>query len=240
MKDLLYFFYFKFPKALHIGLRYTSLAETISFLLDYFKAMRYTHCSMQDLVYLRKFVGDLKRRNVYGDIVECGSWKGGSSALMYKKAKRIKYDCTIWIFDSFEGLPPPAPVEIDGAKAQGINQGMFDWVKADSKDVEKIFCEFKLFNEKVHIIKGWFNESIPKVPINKISLLHCDGDLYESTKTTLDLLYSKVVPGGYVVSNDYGDVWVGAKRAVDECISKNCPDVDLMRIAGGGAYFIKP
>lgn len=240
MKKLLSFIIRKLPKVIKTSLIYSDAMETMFFIVDYYKAKDHTHCSLQDLVHLRNFVNDLSARKIKGDIVECGAWKGGSSVLMFKKATRKKYDCNIWIFDSFEGFPAPAPAEIDGIKAQGINQGKYNWIKANVADVEKVFKKFGLLNNKVHIIKGWFNESIPGKPIKDIALLHCDGDLYESTKSTLDLLYHKVVSGGYIVSNDYGDVWIGAKKAFDECIALNCPGTLLTRIAGGGAYFKKP
>ncbi len=51
---------------------------------------------------------------------------------------------------------------------------------------------------------------------------------------------NKVVKGGYIVSNDYGDVWIGAKKAFDECVAAQCPGTVITRINGGGAYFRKP
>ena len=118
--------------------------------------------------------------------------------------------------------------------------GKYNWIKANGQDVVDIMIKLCLYNQKVHIVKGWFNETTPHSPAKKIMLLHCDGDLYESTKSTLDSFYHKVVKGGYIVSNDYGDVWIGAKKAVDECVAALCPEVKIIKIEGGGAYFRKP
>jgi O-methyltransferase len=46
---------------------------------------------------------------------------------------------------------------------------------------------------------------LPVAPIEKLCLLRLDGDLYESTIDALNALYDKVVPGGFIVVDDYGD-----------------------------------
>jgi O-methyltransferase len=217
-----------------------SVPLTAAFLGNYFRVRQYTHASPADLMHLCSFVRDLHQSGLKGDIVECGSWKGGASALMYKTAHDLGWSPDIYIYDSFEGFPKPAEENIDGRKAQGIHQGKFDWIKADEADVVEIFKKLGLYSEKVHIIKGWFCDTTPSSPVRQIALLHCDGDLYQSTKDTLDSLYAKVVSGGYIVSNDYGEIWIGAKKAVDECIAAHCPGVTIHSIPGGGAFFRKP
>jgi len=206
----------------------------------YLRVRRHTHVSLIDLLHLRSLIEQIGRDGLQGDLVECGAWRGGSSAFLYKRARDLGIDPEIYIYDSFEGFPAPAAERIDGRKAQGINQGKFDWIKADREDVVAIFKQLGLYSEKVHIVKGWFCDTTPQSPVRKIVLLHCDGDLYQSTKDTLDSFYAKVVSGGYIVSNDYGDVWIGAKKAVDECVAANCPGVIIHKIPGGGAYFRKP
>jgi O-methyltransferase len=214
--------------------------SAIAFCLLHFRVRNYTHASISDLLYLQSFVRDLHAGKIAGDIVECGSWRGGSSAIMYKQARDLNWANSIYIYDSFEGFPEPDAVEIDGVKAQGIKQGKFDWIKASEEDVVAVFKKLDIFTSDVHIVKGWFNETTPHSPVQKIALLHCDGDLYESTRTTLESFYHKVVPGGYIVSNDYGDTWIGAKKAFDEWILAHCPQVSVQRVPGGGAYFKKP
>jgi hypothetical protein len=212
----------------------------MSFVRDYYRVRRHTHASPIDLLHLRAFILEMHREGLRGDIVECGSWRGGASALMYKRARDLGWNGDIYIYDSFEGFPKPAEKNIDGLKAQGISEGKFDWIKANEVDVVEVFKKLGLYSDKVHIVKGWFCDTAPHSPARNIALLHCDGDLYQSTKDTLDSFFSKVIKGGYIVSNDYGEVWIGAKKAVDECIAANCPGVAIHKIPGGGAYFRKP
>lgn len=51
---------------------------------------------------------------------------------------------------------------------------------------------------------GWFSDSLPSAPIDKISFLRLDGDLYVSTMDPLLALYDKVSPGGLIYVDDYG------------------------------------
>jgi len=68
---------------------------------------------------------------------------------------------------------------------------------------------------KIKILKGWFINSLPPANIKKISFLRLDGDLYESTRDPLNILYSKVTKGGIVYVDDYGS-FNGCKVAVEE------------------------
>jgi O-methyltransferase len=58
----------------------------------------------------------------------------------------------------------------------------------------------------VRFLVGWFSETLPTAPIEKLAVLRLDGDMYSSTMDALDALYDKVSPGGYVIVDDYGAV----------------------------------
>ena len=45
---------------------------------------------------------------ISGDLIETGVWRGGSTILMKAVLQRNGVtDRTVWVADSFEGLPPP-------------------------------------------------------------------------------------------------------------------------------------
>lgn len=105
-------------------------------------------------------------------------------------------------------------------------------------------CFLKKFGfkkENIHIVKGWFQDSLPRTSkeIKEIALLRLDGDWYESTKICLENLYPKVVRGGYIIFDDYG-CWEGCKIATDEFMEKNNIKADLVKIDSTGFYFQKP
>jgi O-methyltransferase len=74
----------------------------------------------------------------------------------------------------------------------------------DDETVRDLFHRYRLLDSQVKFLKGWFKDTLENAPIERLSLLRIDGDLYESTSNALAALYSKVEPGGFVIIDDYG------------------------------------
>jgi hypothetical protein len=64
-------------------------------------------------------------------------------------------------------------------------------------------------------LKGWFRDTLPSAPIERLAVLRLDGDLYESTMDTLVNLYPKLSRGGYVIIDDYGKIEACRKAVHD-------------------------
>lgn len=170
----------------------------------------YTMLSRQRLIALERSVQSMVRGRVVGDIVECGTAAGGSAALMALWLKRLGSDKTVYVFDTFEGLPPPTSDDPDYEKAcqyTGRCRGELD-------EVKDLFQQLGVLDRAV-FIKGDFRDTLPGCGINRIALLHLDGDWYASTKVCLTYFYDRVEPGGVVHVDDYG-AWQGCRKAVDE------------------------
>ena len=163
------------------------------------------------------FLKKINSRRVEGDIVECGVYNGGSAAMMAapQVSNKVRH---IWLFDSFEGLP--LPTEDDGVyERENYHNG---WCEGSIEKVKEIFQSIDFPNQRLHITKGWFENTLPRETqkIRQIALLHIDADWYESVKICLETFYPKVSKGGYIVIDDYGK-WEGCKKAVDEYLSGN-------------------
>ena len=184
--------------------------------------------------------------NILGSFVECGVWKGGCSALMAAAALKGGRGRLTWLFDSFEGLPEPT--EMDGAKAKKMagnriagEMKPIGELVGTRENVEVIFSKFQIDKKNVRIIKGWFQDTLPEYrsKIGSIALLRLDGDWYESTKTCLENLFDQVVPGGFIIIDDYGH-WEGCQKAVDEFLVSRGLNVELMKAGYAVVYFQKP
>ena len=68
---------------------------------------------------------------------------------------------------------------------------------------------------------GWFADTLPGCEIGPIALLRLDADLYSSTKTCLQYLYSKVSKGGWVIVDDFP--LSGCRRALHEVVGRPQP-----------------
>ena len=111
------------------------------------------------------------------------------------------------------------------------------------EDVKTLFFNrLHLKRKNVNIIKGWFEKTL-RPPLRKIigriAILRIDVDWYRSTKICIESFYDKVIPGGYIVIDDYGH-FPGCRRAIDEFLQKNKITVKINEIDYTGVYFIKP
>jgi hypothetical protein len=175
-----------------------------------------------------------ERDGLPGAFVECGVWKGGCAAVMAWVARQAGSGRSTWLFDSFEGLPEPT--EEDGARAWEYVAGCAAPQEAAE---ELLFARLKIDPRSVHVVKGWFQDTLPacKSEIGPIAILRVDGDFYESTRCCLEHLYEQTVQGGYVIIDDYG-YWAGCRKATDEFLESI--DVELRVIDEEGRFFIKP
>lgn len=209
-----------------------SVPEFIRLIRLFEKVRPYTLLSPVRLGALYKLCKNIDRQGVPGDIVECGTYNGGSAGVLGYASRYSGRSRDLWLFDSFEGLP--APTEEDGAEAQDY-QGA---CRGSVESVREILKALEIPGTRIHIVKGWFQETLPAARIEKIALLHVDADWYASVKLCLDEFYDRVEPGGFIVLDDYG-YWEGCCKAFDEFVSDRELNVDLVRVDNTARHFEK-
>lgn len=183
-------------------------------------------------------VNDTIRNNIPGDLIETGVWRGGSVIFMRAllKVANIK-DKTVWVADSFEGLPKP-DAEKYAADKDDDHFELSDVLSVSLERVKYNFEKYGLLDEQVKFLKGWFKDTLPTAPIQQLSVLRLDGDMYESTINGLDNLYPKLSKGGYIIVDDYGVV-EGCKLAVNDYRKKFNISEKIIDIDGTGVYWKK-
>jgi len=233
------FFSLYYRNLIEYYLQNVSLSRPSSF-LNSFQMMRlvyrvrgYTAVFVPRLVALYKLSEEINQRSVAGDIVECGVYNGGSAAIMASLCEKSPVNRNVWLFDSFEGLPKPTDKDGDEAAAY---QG---WCHGDLSKVKEVLRKLRIPERRVHIVKGWFQDTFLKVEIPQIAILHIDADWYESVKLCLEKFYDSVQAGGYIVLDDYGD-WEGCRVATDEFLKNRGLKVKLVQVDYTGFYFQKP
>jgi predicted O-methyltransferase YrrM len=175
------------------------------------------------------------RFGVPGALVDCGTWNGGSTALLAAGAPGRH----IWAFDSFEGLP--APSQRDARRP--IIEGEEDHYVGEchgSDELLRAAVERFVSPEQLHVRAGWFEETLPQQAeaIGPIAVLHCDSDWYDSVLVTLTALYPYVSPGGWIVIDDYGAV-PGAARATRDFRARVGDSGELVKVDQTGRYWRK-
>lgn len=189
-------------------------------------------------------VTEVLRNGVEGDLIEAGVWRGGTSIFMRGILKAYDVtDRTLWVADSFEGLPEPDPErfpkEAKAVQGKTIAEDYKNFA-ASFETVHKNFRAYDLLDDQVRFLKGWFKDTLPAAPFDKIAVARLDGDLYESTRDALVPLYPKISVGGFVIIDDYGeDLWTECRRAVDEYRQEHDIRAPLIQVDSKCSYWQK-
>jgi O-methyltransferase len=175
---------------------------------------------------------------VPGDFAETGVWRGGTTILMRGVLRALDDpDRRVWVADSFEGLPAPAadahPTDV------GIDWSHVEVLKVGADEVRDNFARYGLLDDRVRFLKGWFADTLPGAPIEQLSVLRLDGDLYGSTMDALRALEPKVASGGFVIVDDYGG-WEPCRAAVDDYRAEHGITAEIRTVDWTGVWWRKP
>lgn len=182
-------------------------------------------------------VEEVLKGAIQGDLIETGVWRGGATIFMrgILKAHGVT-DRRIWVADSFAGLPQGDRVRYP--KETDLELHLFQDLAVSLEDVKRNFQRYGLLDEQVQFLKGWFRDTLPSAPIEKLAIMRLDGDLYESTMDALVSLYGKLSRGGFVIIDDY-NVFKSCNDAVEDFRKEWGVTSELFLIPGGGAYWRK-
>jgi hypothetical protein len=219
------------------------LADSERLLLE--SVQPFTMTSPERQIALLNAVRHLTQHRIAGDIVECGVWRGGSMmivARMLLTAGDISRD--LWLYDTFEGMSPPSTADLsfDGqtaaAQLDREAKGTGIWCHASIEDVRANLQSTGYPMERIHLVQGKVEDTIPRSLPGLIALLRLDTDWYESTRHELIHLYPLLQPRGVLIIDDYGH-WQGARQAVDEYFANQNDSVYLHRIDYTGRILVK-
>ena len=93
------------------------------------------------------------------------------------------------------------------------------------------------FLDRTVLVKGLFQDTLLRPEVERIAVMHLDGDWYDSIKVCLDSLFERVSPGGIVQIDDYG-TWAGTRKATDEFVENH--RLKLHYIDHAGRQIVKP
>lgn len=187
---------------------------------------------------LRSAILHVLEHKIPGDFIETGVWRGGACIYMRAILKALAVnDRTVWVADSFEGLPEPNPERY--AADAGDKHHQFYQLVISLEEVQANFAKYRLLDGQVKFLQGWFKDTLPTAPIEKLAVLRLDGDMYESTWDAMSALYNKVSPGGVIIVDDYGGI-PACKKAVEDYRATHGITADIHNVDGIGAYWIKP
>ena len=156
---------------------------------------------------LEACIESVVRDGVEGDFIEAGAWRGGASILARATLDSLGADeRTVWVADSFQGLPPPDPEAFP--EDRELDLSGVDFLAVPVEEVRTYFQRFGC-GDGVEFVEGFFDETLPGLRGRRWAVVRLDGDTYEATWVGLESLYPGLSAGGYVIIDDYG--------LIDEC-----------------------
>ena len=216
------------------------------------RAMPYTMTSELRIQAVVEGVRYCARRGLPGAFAECGVWRGGSVLAMVLTLQELGLDDRdIHLYDTFEGMTEPTELDTSPVDAPALEtwkqarerderpwQEMFGNHVYDERNVRELLTGTGYPAERIHVVKGPVEDTIPSAAPPQLALLRLDTDWYESTRHELEHLYPRLVDGGVLIIDDYGH-WQGARKAVDEYIAGNQVKILLNRVDYTGRIGVK-
>jgi len=177
------------------------------------------------------------RKDIPGDFVECGVWRGGSIMTMIKTLQLLGVERRVWLYDTFEGMSEPTEVDTHRGKNGNIlmktnpNNRCIAELDRVKKGIESLN-----YGGEVNYVQGKVEDTIPVTLPGKIGLLRLDTDWYESTRHEMLHLYPLLEKDGILIVDDY-NWWDGSTQAINEYFEGQ--DQQLTRISTCGILTIK-
>ncbi|WP_028650255.1 TylF/MycF family methyltransferase [Nocardioides halotolerans] len=187
---------------------------------------------------IQECIAQIVADDVPGDLIETGVWRGGACIFM-KANLRAWGDTTrtVWLADSFEGLPAPDAARYPADAGDRLHEQTGLAVGADQ--VRHNFERYGLLDDRVRFLVGWFKDTLPTAPVERLALMRLDGDMYESTIQALEPLYPKLSPGGFCIIDDFGSHASQAGQAVHDYRARHGITDEIVQIDEFGAYWRK-
>jgi len=174
--------------------------ERKAFAKDLQKIRGETELLIEDIEAYHIYMAVKRTAKVPGDIAEVGVYKGGSAKIICS----VKGDRHLYLFDTFEGLPQVDEIDAVWPFYEGKFAASYDKVK-----------DYLRHDRNVSIYKGIFPDTAAPIEDKKFSMVNLDVDCYESTKQCLEFFYSRMSPGGIILSHDYATT-PGVRKAFDD------------------------
>ena len=207
------------------------------------RALPYTMTGAPRLIALIDAVRYCVARGIPGAFAECGVWRGGSVLAMILTLQELGVsDRDLYLYDTFEGMTRPTEHDVSPLEPPALET----WTAArdraerawpelfapelfDEEGVRETLLATGYPEERIHIVRGAVEDTLPEHSPGPLALLRLDTDWYESTRHEMEHLYPLLQDRGVLIVDDYG-LWEGSRRAVDEYLTANSEPLLLHRI----------
>ena len=189
----------------------------------------YTLLPVDNLWSLYCAVQYICRRDIPGDLIECGVFLGGSLQLIAEtlaaaeKTSRDERSRKIWAYDTFGGF-----VRRSDSDTTFAGDVICDYQTPNFRHETEANLFSVPYRDRIHIVEGDVTETMKTRKPDRVSLLRLDTDSYDTTLAELQILYPRLSVGGVLIIDDYG-YCKGARQAVEEYFADPAKALLFMR-----------
>jgi hypothetical protein len=157
-----------------------------------------------------------KSLRVSGAVCEFGVAQGATSALIANELLHHAPDRTLWLYDSFEGLPAPTDKDelVDDLLGLGDVKSYAGQFAVPRLEVEHRLAAITWPRDQTRIMAGFFTRT-SELP-EQVAFAYVDFDFFEPILNALNAIHSRSQVGTIVIVDDYGRFSAGAQTATDE------------------------
>jgi len=152
----------------------------------------FTAAGKGQLDHLEASLDAVRQDGVAGDLVECGTGRGGGAIFMraYLDVHEVP-ETSVWVADRFRSSPEPQP-------APSMPDRGMAGMQADLNLVRDGFDRFDVLDDRVRFVQGSVEALVADGP-ERIALLRVGRSEAEDARRILELLYDRVAEGGTIV-----------------------------------------
>jgi len=177
-------------------------------------------------------------RHLPGDLAECGVFRGATLIPAALDITRTAPDKQIVGFDSFAGFDSAIKADLamggdtdDQKREGGFNQTSRAFVASRTEALG--------LGRNVHLMQGYFEQTLPAAPERRYCFVHLDCDIYASYRQCLAYFFPRMTPGGILLLDEYNDPpWPGCNKAVDEFLAERSETVQPIAHDGYEKFYI--
>jgi hypothetical protein len=168
-------------------------------------------------------------RDVPGDVIECGAYRGATSLLIALLGRMHTLSQNVLLLDTFQGIPNTSTFDVSR------NPGEFMPEKNQS---DRIRCQADALDvgDRVEVCTGLFADTFAMLENRELrfAFVHVDANIYQGTWEACQFTIPRTNAGGAVVFDDYNGVCdLGARLAIERyCTIHELP---LVPLAGSSA-----
>ena len=103
--------------------------------------------------------------------------------------------------------------------------------------VQHNFERYGLLDDQVRFLVGWFKDTLPTAPIEALSVMRLDGDMYESTWQAIEALVPQALAGRLLHRRRLRQPPVAGRQAIHDYRKAHGITEEIVDIDGFGAYW---